>query len=522
MPDRPESRAIAARLIVTGTLRLLSPAHLGNGDAEGITDMPLLQDAVDGTPLLTGATIAGALRAYLQASIAGYGELEQPRTMVSRLFGGTRRDPNGDQSPLIVSDAYGRLPEDYQLHEVRDGVRIRYAERTADEKAKYDLELLPAGTRFDLRCELLLPEDAAEQEQICDLLARALDGLSAAAPDVPAAIMLGARRTRGFGRCVVDHWHVQRYDLRQTEELLAWLALNHPTWGYQSRQPIAVGLDALRHTTVLPVSQSVQLEASFDLGGPILIRSDSSLPLRSSDSSLPLRNGVVSQPDATQLHSYRPAEDADRDSQVPVISGTSLAGVLRSRASRILASIPTVPDQKRRAFLDYVFGSDMQQPKAEPSASRLIVEEAVIQQGQLLVQSRISIDRFTGSALDTALFNEAPVVKGAISLRLRLRQYVQDTPGQCQAAIGLLLLLLKDLWTADLPVGGAASIGHGRLRGKTATVTVSGEQEPKTWTIGAGDDDRALHIAGPDGAQGLEQFVRALYEELHDHEHVTQ
>ena len=32
----------------------------------------------------------------------------------------------------------------------------------------------------------------------------------------------------------------------------------------------------------------------------------------------------------------------------------------------------------------------------------------------------------------------------------------------------MLLLLLKDLWTGDLPLGGESSIGRGRLRGLEA------------------------------------------------------
>ena len=34
----------------------------------------------------------------------------------------------------------------------------------------------------------------------------------------------------------------------------------------------------------------------------------------------------------------------------------------------------------------------------------------------------------------------------------------------------MLLLLLKDLWTADLPIGGESSIGRGRLKGLLASL----------------------------------------------------
>ena len=43
------------------------------------------------------------------------------------------------------------------------------------------------------------------------------------------------------------------------------------------------------------------------------------------------------------------------------------------------------------------------------------------------------------------------------------------------AEIGLLLLLLKDLWTGDLTVGSESSVGRGRLQGISATLKRSGK-----------------------------------------------
>jgi CRISPR/Cas system CMR subunit Cmr4 (Cas7 group RAMP superfamily) len=58
-------RGIQERIVVEGTLILETPTHLGNGDAEGPLDMPLLLDPLKGKTLLTGTSIAGALRNYV-------------------------------------------------------------------------------------------------------------------------------------------------------------------------------------------------------------------------------------------------------------------------------------------------------------------------------------------------------------------------------------------------------------------------------------------------------------------------
>jgi hypothetical protein len=40
---------------------------------------------------------------------------------------------------------------------------------------------------------------------------------------------------------------------------------------------------------------------------------------------------------------------------------------------------------------------------------------------------------------------------------------------------GLAVLLLKDLWTEDLSIGGERSIGRGYLKGISAKITIPGE-----------------------------------------------
>ncbi len=67
------SRKIVRRIVVEGDLVLQTPAHFGNGDGDDLVDMPLLTDPLDEkTPLLTGASIAGALRGYLHEREHGF------------------------------------------------------------------------------------------------------------------------------------------------------------------------------------------------------------------------------------------------------------------------------------------------------------------------------------------------------------------------------------------------------------------------------------------------------------------
>lgn len=498
-----QSREISTRLIITGNLILTSPAHLGNGDRGSSVDLPLLLDTVEGRPLLQGSSLAGALRNYLRAYEQGLRQAEKRGHLAELLFGGVKGDPQGDQSPLIIDDALGerttpeirdgvrhdalgepttpgsrdpcghgdreRVRDDALVElttpEIRDGVRIDGRTRTALPNFKYDLELLPPGTCFPLRFELLLPANPDQATALRDALTLVLQGLQR------GEIFLGARKSRGYGRCTVEEWKMVSYDLHQCQELLAWLSSDYPCWGFRAKELSPTTLDA-------PVSRADQrkifrIEATLNLATAMLIRSEEPL------------GGGDQQPDVIQLRNGLGQ---------PVVSGTSLAGVLRARAVRVLQTLGV---EKHQEFLDDLFGYDMHGRSGQPSASRLIVDEARIDQGATLVQNRVSIDRFTGGALDTALFSEAPQVGGEVKLTLSIHN-------PKDADKGLLLLLLKDLWTRDLAIGGTSSIGRGRLEGCQATIC-DGAQ---TWTLKTQDN----RLVRPDLETRtiLEGYVAAL------------
>ena len=103
------------------------------------------------------------------------------------------------------------------------------------------------------------------------------------------------------------------------------------------------------------------------------------------------------------------------------------------------------------------------------------------------MQSRVKLDRFTGGSYPQALFSQEPVIGGAdtlVQIELALRQRMTDPEALRQAQVGLLLLILKDLWTGDLPLGGESSVGRGRLSGRSARRLCNAEKPGKIPAIG--------------------------------------
>jgi len=479
------SRKIVKRILIEGDLELLTPTRFGNGDSAEMVDMPLLVDPSDGSsPLLTGSSIAGALRSYLRALEQGgfkphpgirdddQRALNDERMLATvALFGGIRMDDDGEQSPLIVSDSRGKTSGT----EIRSGVTINETTGTAEEDFLFNTQLWRAGTTFPLRFELLIYE-GKDEKRLCAALAAALQGLER------GEIGLGARKSRGAGKCQVRSWRVLQYDLTTPNGLIAWL--NRDRSELQKDESIAKLLAA--PSTFTDQRNFLTIRASFKLEGSLLIRS-----------TAVQREG----PDYIHLHSYRNGEYA------PVVSGTSIAGAMRKRALRIVKTLG-IPDGE--SLVSGMFGAGARQ-KQKPTASRLRVSESTIQKAQKYdqesVQGRVKIDRFTGGAYPAALFHEQPLYPQADSELLLEFSLLEPDSRQ----IGLLLLLLKDLCIGDLSIGGERSVGRGRLLGSHVDISLHahGKEEQK-WSFHQSGSQLTFETGKP---ESLQEFVDALCKE---------
>jgi CRISPR/Cas system CSM-associated protein Csm3 (group 7 of RAMP superfamily) len=433
------SRKILERIVIQGDLVLETPTHLGSGDDDG-SSMSLLRDAHSEQALLPGASIAGALRAYFK----------EPK-----MFGAERaRSKDIHQSNLIVNDAYAEAG-----YSLRDGVKLDPKSRTATDKGLYSTQVLPRGTCFPLQFELLICE-GDEPDNLKQELVTALTALA------EGKIGIGKRKSRGFGRVCVAEWSIQHYRMNKGEDVLHWLV------GYQAPPTRTTDLASalgvkLKNDTAKPV---FTLKACFTLKTSLLIRAMSG-------------NDVE-------------MEHLNEDGQA-ILSGTSLAGALRAHCFKILKTLSSEATADNR--INCLFGGNDQTKANQLVASRIRIAEHLIQGGRFdLVQNRVSIDRFTGGALETALFDQRPLFgskEGGVTVELSIRE-----PKDWE--IGLVLFALKDLWTGDLALGGEQSVGRGVLRGVSAQLSCGNH----TWEMK--QTAEGLRIEGD--VEELNKFASAL------------
>lgn len=432
---------IKERIVATGDWTALSVVHLG-GDTpfDQNADMSLARDGGENI-YIPGSSIVGALRSYLARHLAtNRNDKEDAATaaLFGRSLGEYRNQPGPKPAGYasLIRAAEARLASQSPAY-IRDNVRIDAESGTAEDKGKFNIEVLPAGARFPFELTLSLydePIPGVDDAAIRECFRRALESFH------DGGVRLGARTRQGFGRGKVENWTIRRFDMLNREHALDWLkntgASGGETWT----------LTKLGGTKLESQRKVLKITASLCVKTSLLIRA----------------GGGPGSPDSTQF----------RENGNSLVPGTSLRGVLRHRCERIARTL-----WKKTSTWDNIqpvndlFGVAGEGVKT-PRAGHILIEECALTNGELNVQSRVAIDRFTASALDAKLFDEAPFWPSS-GERENLKLSIELTDPD-PSYIVLILAALKDLWTGDLTIGGGAGIGRGVCQGLAATIQYTG------------------------------------------------
>lgn len=154
---------------------------------------------------------------------------------------------------------------------------------------------------------------------------------------------------------------------------------------------------------------------------------------------------------------------------------------------------------------------DDEDKKKDKIKSRVIVEETEIEKPIAAeLQHRIKIDRFTGGTIKTALFDSMPLWSNGNDKAVEIKMTINDYQ---EWEAGLLLLILKDLWNEDLPIGGEKNVGRGILKGWKAEIRWDGKKVTKV-TIKEKEKENGLDISPSDLINDLNRFCNALQCEI--------
>lgn len=422
-----------------------TPLHCGGGAEDILQDQPVTRDAF-GLWRIPGSSLAGVLRGLcdsVEPAMTGkmFGESGgEPRPSLVWCADGILLDFDGLSAPdKMIAGQQVEIP---QGPFVRDHVRLDCDRGCAVEGGKFDEEIVPAGARFllEFRCDgwnrKLTDEECACFDRLCAL---ALGG----------ALDLGGKTANGYGRYRVIEKSCREIDLFDPAGMEAWLNLSRgkmPQTGEGRELDLAPALEALPDAGLNGTAQM-----SLVCDGPILIGGGQPV----------LPDGSLS--DADIIFALSPYLDYGRKKLCwrPVLPGTSLKGVLRHAVYRILrdgGASAELAQNRLNDLFGHIEGNDGQ-------CGRLVVEDCPLleaRQGTLV--QHVAIDRFTGGALDGALFSEEPVWIEGLEVQARIHARGADGAGAA-----LIFQALLDLGQGLLGVGSGVNRGNGRLRAKMGT-----------------------------------------------------
>jgi len=493
--------------VITGELKLTTAMHIGSGQSKEITDATLRRD-VQGRIVIPGTAIAGLLRTIATRLAPRLKIVGHPDICRSIDQGINREDlPCGCAVCHLFGDLYPGVGEDEAQRKltrasrlwvydayiknasvaIRDGVGIARSTGTAAsvEAMKFDLEVLPPGTLFDLRLEL---EDfsAGDAQLLVTTLAEFQAGRG----------RLGGRSVRGLGAFTVEDLQYRHLDLSKPSGLEMYLENDKPwdvavvegEWVEEKKK------EALEQVRVTPSLQNPSIartlvEIFFDLTitGPFLTH----------DATLAGMIGFDYFPQVEEL----PPADQKKWLPKPVLPGSGLRGVLRSHSERIARTLATISATNEAEFREKCPACDPTQSNADSAltscdtllkqilridevagdnnlclacrlfgslrrGSRFIVDDApLIGEPQWKAQDFLSIDRFTGGGLEGAKFDALALWQPSFSCRMLL-----ENPQTWE--LGWLTLTLRDLYDGLLAIGFGIAKGYGNCRAENFTVKI--------------------------------------------------
>ena len=177
---------VKTRYYAEGEWEAESAVHFGGEDDGDSVDMVLLR-SVDGTHFVPAASIAGAVRSYLR-------RVKDPDPAALDMLFGAGPGQKQYASLLTVFDA----PRSGGLRPaIRDGVAIDAGTGQAIDRAKYNLEVLPKGSKFRLRFLLPVYDEAlpdSDANQVSKVFRWVLEAFAS-----EGAIRLGRANAAGSG-----------------------------------------------------------------------------------------------------------------------------------------------------------------------------------------------------------------------------------------------------------------------------------------------------------------------------------
>jgi CRISPR/Cas system CMR subunit Cmr4 (Cas7 group RAMP superfamily) len=415
---------------------------VGTGKISMTSDSAVMRDT-NGLPYIPGTTLAGVLRHSLAESSS-----DKNPDLVDSLFG-YQKGNKGHGSTLICSSALmiganGKVLDGLKNVEwqdpfyaqfrnlpIRQHVRINEKGHAA-KGGKFDEEIVYKGTRFVFEIEVLsIDEKVAEfvKQKLLPLLSS-------------TTFRLGGGTRKGFGEISVVSIKGRYYNLTNADELNAYLSKS---------ASLADSFDGEEVTEISDPSNSDWTLYELSLKPKDFFLFGSGFSDEEADMT-PVKEHIVV---------WNEGKPSIKEYEI-LIPAASVKGALAHRTAfyynkeiEMYAESDNKP--KTNAAVEALFGSEQNKTRGN-----VIFSDVYLSGQSEKLFNHVAIDRFTGGAMDGALYNEKAIYTDKKELTLKIYVKTKDADDK---SIKAFEAAINDLCEGYLPLGGCSNHGHGIFTG---------------------------------------------------------
>lgn len=441
------------RYIARFIIEAETPLFVGSGDSSLLKDALVFKD-VNGFPMIPGTSLAGVLRHAL--------DTKKSNNEWSSIFGDT--DTKGAASRLKVSAGLMMLSETkcsegiLETEEIdaktltrftnlpsRQHVRIN-DKGTAIKNGLFDNEVVYKGTRFIFEIELRGDENDIEKwNKINEYIKN-------------PSFRLGAGTRNGYGSLKVIATFNQQFDFQNEVELNQYLDFNpsfnvNLKWGNEITNSEVDNSFTHYKLKLTPDSFFIFSEGFGD-------------------------DDVDNKPLEEEIVKYT-SKGIEFIANNTVIPASSIKGAISHRVAFYHNKLNENFGENGKVGTDnlavYELFGDMSGSKSNsPKAGNVFLNDIYIEENKIAnnkIFNHVAIDRFTGGALNGALFSEK--VSNLLEESITLSIYVKESD-YSDNVLEAFKLTLVDICKGLLPLGGMTTKGNGMF---TGTLSINEKEE---------------------------------------------
>lgn len=476
---------IRIRYLFEGSIILGDALHIGSGEGSERTDALVVRDG-DGNFYIPGTGFLGIFRNAVEKVapfMDGFSscqskdncEDKKPDEVCDtcKLFGYGGK--GGKVSKVIFSNC--TLDSAINISEIRDGVSIERISETAvpERRAKFDYEVIPKGSKFDFRIEILNPTARDKK-----LLSIGFNEFQKGYTGIGAKTSIGLG---DFDLSIDSVFELNTANFMQLKEYI----LDENYKGIEIPNPLSgwsEGVNIDREKTKneeernIPNVCSIKYKLLFT--EPFLIKS-----------------GDPSMPGSEELDARFITTTCWNENgwvEKPYLIGSSLKGVYRSRCEKIVRTLGgSACDPQARGKKEKLESCGEKLREKEKQEKKTLPAEEIYKQsclacrlfGSNQMRSRIrvssafsnceipmkkmdyvAIDRFTGGAAEGKKFDSQVALNGEFNGKIVLNNFEIWQ-------LGLLAYLFKDLYLEDVRIGYGKYKGYGKCKAVVTDVEIA-------------------------------------------------